>query len=88
MRTVDSIRQSFSRFGYSHLRKDQHTLEQAQMLAAESGGKLTGTSNYHFTLEPEGAVVNGTDWEELRRQEKQRKLKLAERRKRLEQNEK
>jgi len=87
MRTVESIRQSFQRFGYTHIRKDQHTLEEAQKLAAESGGRIEATTNFHYTAVPsEAPAVSGTDWEELRKREFERKQRLAVKRKQKAQN--
>jgi hypothetical protein len=87
MRTIESIRQSLSRFGYTHVRKDQHTLEEAQKLAEESGGRIEATTSFHYTLVPAvSPAVSGTDWEELRRQQFEKRQKLAANRKKKEQN--
>lgn len=87
MRSVASMKQSFERFGYTHLRKDQHTLEQAQKLAAESGGRIEATTSFHYTLVPTLApAVSGTDWDELRRQQHAKRVKNAEKRKQKAQN--
>jgi len=87
MRAVESIKSSFQKFGYTHLRKDQHTLEEAQKLAAEAGGRIEATTNFHYTAVPsEAPTVNGTDWDELRKQELDRKQGLAAKRKQKTQN--
>jgi hypothetical protein len=87
VRTVESVKQSLSRFGYTHVRKDRHTLEEAQILAAESGGRIEATSSFHYTIVPsEAPKVSGTDWEELRRQQFEKRQKLAANRKKKEQN--
>lgn len=87
MRSVESVRQSWSRFGYTHLRKDQHTMEQAQKLAAEAGGRIEATTNFHYTAVPsEAPTVSGTDWDELRRQQHAKRVKNAEKRKQKAQN--
>ena len=87
MRTVQSIKSSFQKWGYTHLRKDQHTLEEAQKLAAEAGGRIEATTNFHYTTVPsEAPAASGTDFEAVRRHQHERRQKLAASRKRKEQN--
>lgn len=84
---MNDLASRLSRLGFCHLRRSEFDLESAQAVASGLGARITGTSLYHFTLEPNSATsVSGTDWDELRRLEHARRVKNAERRKHKTQN--
>lgn len=87
MRSIESIQESHQKWGYAHLKRSEYSREEVEKSCRESGWKLTGESCYHFTVEPsEAPAVSGTDWEEVRKNQFNRRQKLAAARKKKEQN--
>ena len=76
MRSVESLRESIEKFGCAVLRKETTTSEEMLKIAEEGGFDWSVTA-FHYVLKNKGDHGSQTDWERIRKERDEKKLKAA-----------
>ena len=75
-RTLDSIFQSLNTLGYTHLKKEETSPEEVGILCA-SNGLVSEETSYHFVIRRAGNHGSKTDWDRIRKERDEKRLKAA-----------